>query len=548
MNKLNGIGKVVLALITLFLWGCNGSPPGMRAIAIVERGDLDVTVTVGGNIEVPAVNLYFDTTMFTPPYSARVKKVFVEKGDVVRAGAVLAKLDDTAQRMAVEQAQYALELAINNVVQTGCLGLSRAPVYRVNAVTLLRYESAMDEMKRALEFISADAYEDAATGVSLARYDLESILSYYQSSKYADIRPEFESPEEALRYSEDLDLAKKRIAQEIESINEIQNQFRSGQQWGISQAIASLQEQMTATHTVMLRLNRLIESYTCPDTCTVYTLVNEALGSLQGLQEALEAGEVDGMKFSQQVAVARHELELSRKVLQENVTTHRAGLNLKQERDYNIGIQTAIVNLERAKQALLRTELLAPFDGQVVDVNLNEGDMITQRYSVTGLPIDTYVVRLADIRAAKMTGIIGELDVAKVAEGQKAVVRIDALPGKEFTGKVKFVSPFGTLQTGAASYKVEIALDQRDGLYLASGMAATAEIIVANKKDVLLVPNSALSGQGGKRWVWVLKDESRNIVEQREVEVGLQGQTHSEIISGLNEGEKVLLGAARPVR
>jgi RND family efflux transporter MFP subunit len=518
----------------------------MRTVATAERGDLEVKVVAEGNIEVPAVNLYFDTTMFTPPYSAQVKKVFVATGDFVKAGAILAKLDDVTQEMAVESAQYALELAINNVVQTVCLGINRAPVFRVNAVTLLRYESAMDDMKKALEYITDGTYEDAAAQISLAKYDLQAIIDYYQDSKYAELRPEFAGVDEALQYSKDVELAKKRVSKEIDSIIAIQERFRSGQQWGISDAINSLRLEMATTHIVMQRLNQLIGSYTCPDTCTVFTLVNEALGSLQILQDALASEDIDKLKFSQDLAIARHELELSRKVLNENVSTYRQGLNLKQERDYNINIQTAIINLERAKQALLKTELLAPFDGQVVDVNLKEGDTITQRYSAVGLPIDSYVIRLADVNSAKMVGTIGELDVGKVAKGQKAVVRVDALPGKEFHGEVKFISSFGTLQTGVASYKVEIALEPPEALCLTSGMSATAELSIASKKDVLLVPNSAVNGEHNEYWVWVMKDEADGVIEQRRVEIGLQSRTHTEIVSGLSQGERVLLGMVKP--
>lgn len=540
MKRMNIMCLIALAL--LVVCGCS-APVGMRTLAVARKGDLEVKVMVEGNIEMPAVNLYFDTTMFTPPYSAQVKKIFVQTGDVVQAGAVLAKLDDTSQRLAVEQAQYALELAINNVVQTSCLRLARAPVYRVNAITLIRYESAMADLEQALEYIANDAYADAAGNVSLARYDLEAILNYYQSSKYAELRPEFQSPEEALRYSEDLELAKRLVSSEVDAIDAIQGEFRSGQGRDISESINSLRLRMAATHTVIQRLNRLTENYTCPDTCTVYSLVNEALGSLQLVQEALARGDVGTLKLSETLTVARHELELSRKMLQENVSTFRQGLNLKQERDYNIAIQTAIINLERAKQALLKTELLAPFSGQVVDVNFKEGDMITQRYTATGLPVDNYVIRLVDTSRAKMVGVVSELDVAKLAKGQRALVHVDALPGKEFVGEVRFVSPFGTLQTGVASYKVEIALQPEDGIYLASGMSATAEILVASKSDVLIVPNSAVHGEHGERWVWVV-DEDSNMVEQRRVETGLRSGTYTEILYGLSEGEKVLLGTA----
>ena len=203
-------------------------------------------------------------------------------------------------------------------------------------------------------------------------------------------------------------------------------------------------------------------AYTYPDTCTTFTVINEALTELEELRQMAGAGDFDALKLNEKLQIAMHDLELGDKILQENVSTFRQGLNLKAERDYNINIQTALINLNRAKQALLKTELLAPFDGEVVDVNLHEGDMITQRYSATGLPIDTYVLKLADMRAVRMTGIVDEIDVVKVSKGQKATVLVDAFPGKVFNGEVKFISPYGTLQTGIATYKVEIALDPKD--------------------------------------------------------------------------------------
>lgn len=86
-----------LLLISTFLIGCASDKPvtEMKTIATVNKGDLDIKVEASGYIEMPAaVNLYFDATMFTPPYSARIEKVYVKKGDFVKAGALLAKLDD----------------------------------------------------------------------------------------------------------------------------------------------------------------------------------------------------------------------------------------------------------------------------------------------------------------------------------------------------------------------------------------------------------------------------------------------------------------------
>ena len=73
-----------------------------------------------------------------------------------------------------------------------------------------------------------------------------------------------------------------------------------------------------------------------------------------------------------------------------------------------------------------------------------------------------------------------------------------------------------------------------------------------NRSGVLIIPNNAISGKEGDYRVSVLKDEKSNLVEQRPVKIGLQSRTQTEVVSGLNEGEKVLLeksaGPARPLR
>jgi HlyD family secretion protein len=106
---------------------------------------------------------------------------------------------------------------------------------------------------------------------------------------------------------------------------------------------------------------------------------------------------------------------------------------------------------------------------------------------------------------------------------------------------VQFISPYGTLQTGAGTYQVEIALNSEAAPYLTGGMTATAEILVDKRTDVLLIPNNALHTQDNENWVYVINENKLGQTEQRPVQVGLKGRTQTEIISGLNEGEKVLL-------
>ena len=106
---------------------------------------------------------------------------------------------------------------------------------------------------------------------------------------------------------------------------------------------------MDDTHTVVKRITHLPGDFTYPDTPTTFTVVQEIATSLDVLDELAASENFDPVKFSERLSMARHDIELSSKILEENISTYRLGLNLKTLRDYNINIQTAIINLERAK-------------------------------------------------------------------------------------------------------------------------------------------------------------------------------------------------------
>jgi RND family efflux transporter MFP subunit len=560
-----GLTATIIAAAVI-LSGCGGAPPpGQLSVARVQKGDLEIKVSADGAIEMPAaVNMYFDTTMFTPPYSGRIKSVYVEKGEMVKAGALLAKLDDTTQKLAVESAQYALELAMNNVVQTVCCGVNRAPGFYCDAVAFLRFEFARKEMESAQTLFQTGNYVDAATQVSLAKFDLDGSRKFYSDPDYRRVRPDLIDVTQAGYSDYDIDLAIERLTAEIDNLSELQLLIKEGRYDNAIAGLQALLTEMGDTYSVVKRLNHLPQNASYPDTCTSYTVLNEVMNSVDLLQDISRQKDFDGVKFAETLATVRHDLELSEKILDENISTYRQGLNMKTLRDYNINVQSAIINLQRAKQALLKTELLAPFDGKVVDVNLRGGDMITQRYMVTGAPIDSYVIQMANTNLMRMTGLIDEIDIVKIAghpsKNLTATILVDAFPGREFKGKVTFISPFGptqasgiqyygTIQPTLSTYKVEIALDPAETAYLTGGLTATAKILVDSRSSVLTVPTTAVNGKGGDYTVRVLKDEKTGLVEQRPVSIGLQSSNATEITSGLAEGDTIVLeSAAVPAR
>ena len=548
------IAATMILMLSVLAGSCSSGPvTEQQIVAVVQRGDLAVTVRSDGNIEMPnALNLYFDATMFTSSYSARIRKIYVQKGDQVHAGALLAKLDDTGQKLTVENAQYALEAAINNVVQTGCCGAGRYPSFYADSVALLRYEFALKEMTTVKGFLYANEYEEAAEQLALAKSDVDGVQSYYTNPDYRKLRIEYNALDQAVESSQDLVTAIDRLSSEIDVISGLQQQITAGQYPDAQQSVQDLLVKMGDTHTIVKRITHLPTSITYPDAPTAYTVVSELTGSLATLQELADSKDFDAVKFSERLSMARHDLELSAKILEENISINRLGVNIKTLRDYNIAIQTAVINLQRAKQALLKTELIAPFDGRVVDVNLQTGDMITQRYTANGVPIDSYIIKLVNTGNVRMAGLVDEIDVVKIKEGQSADIYIDALPGKVLKGTVSFISPYGPIQTRSipyygslqstlSTYKLEIALDPKDAAYLAAGQTAGAELLIDKHTNVLTVPNSALMGKSGEYYIRVLTDEKTNLIEQRPVKIGLQNESRTEIVSGLTGGEKVLL-------
>ncbi len=543
-----------MALVVPLWAGCNGGDGVVQqTIAVVRRGDLEARATVDGYIETPAaVSLYFDTTMFTPPYSGKIRDIYVEKGDTVRAGMVLAKLDDTTQKLAVEAAQYTLELALNNMVQTVCCGIKVSPSHYTEAVPIKRFEFARNEMEKAQALLLDGKYAESAEQISLAKLDLEGARDFLSNSTYRDIKANLMDINQSVTADLYLGDVITALTGEIDKISALQKQYGEGEYDAARESIQYILMEISDTWSLINGLSHLPGGITVPDTCTTYTVLNEIDISLEKLEEMSKAKDIDSIKYAETLNVIKHDLELSKKIIGENRETYWLGLNLKMMRDTNINIQSALVNLDRAKQSLLKTELIAPFDGRVEDVNLRPGDLITQRYSPTGVPIDSWVIRLADNSYVKMSGIVDEIDAVKIKAGQKAVILVDALPGKKFDGTVKFVSSYaqqqsagiqyyGTLQPLTPTYKIEIDIDRDQAAGLYGNLSASAEILTDKRANVLLVPNGAVLEQDQDYMVRVLLDEKTGIFEQRPVKIGLQSRSLTEILSGLQEGEKVLV-------
>ncbi len=191
-------------------------------------------------------------------------------------------------------------------------------------------------------------------------------------------------------------------------------------------------------------------------------------------------------------------------------------------------VKQAGISVKQAEFDLKNTALIAPFAGVIASITGNLGDSAGSANIV-----------IVDPRALRIDISVDETDVPKVAVGQQVSLSFDALPNVRLTGVVTSVSPVATVQQGVASYPVTIQITNLRQ-QIPAGMTAIASILVTQKSDVLLVPNRAIKRQGREQLVDVV---TPNGTETRQVQTGINDERFTEIVSGLAEGEQVLLPA-----
>lgn len=131
-----------------------------------------------------------------------------------------------------------------------------------------------------------------------------------------------------------------------------------------------------------------------------------------------------------------------------------------------------------------------------------------------------------------------EIDVTKVKVGQKVTMTLDAFPNKTFTGKVLTINTNGVVSSGVTTYPATIGFDTAlANIY--PNMAVNATIITNVKENVVLVPSSAVQTSNGETSVRVMRNNVLTVVP---VEIGEANDTQTEIISGINEGDTVVVG------
>jgi len=537
------------------------------------RGNIVAAISPTGEVYAPRqVELNFDVTKI------ELLELNVTPGQQVKEGDVLARIDASALERAVLQAQADVTVAQDNLDQAQSpyseLDLTQAKLSVDQAEIAL--EDAKESLEQAkdpyteLDLIQArETVSQTQVALDQAKEDLADLLNPDTSSARAavqDAAAALEIAKKQLTIAEnDTDNAAKIRTLESEAIwyrnnywdavgkhdkgeisqqkldQEYLNMIAADEKLLVAQtnaevSLTNAQNKVTqAQETLADAQEALSDLLNGPDASAqleAEAKVTQAEVDLAKAKEALadvEAGSDPKEVSRAEVEVTQAEYNLAK--AKETLADVEAGPDPKEIELAQAKLVTAQTTLEEAQAALEAATMVAPFDGTVISVGAEVGDLVSA---------NDVIVSLTDLSNLRVLATVDETDIAGVEIGQQAEITFDAFPGRRFSGQVLEVPLQGNLVQNVLTYDVPVSLEETKGVALRPGMTANLNIVVGRRQDVLLVPALAVQ-QSDEGNVVLVQDTPDGPAVTTPVQIGLSDGTYVEIVSGLIEGDRVLV-------
>lgn len=486
------VRRVLAALVvplTALVSGCEQSDTSPTAVRVVQ-GSVDVTVTATGTLKsISEQKMGFSQ-------AGRLTELKVSVGDRVTPGQPLARIDDTEQRLALRKARDQVE----------------------------KEQAALDRI------LDGNQAEGAEEDLRRAREVLESAIEYAEQVKDAD-NAAIKQAERQLAFDK-VDLARQ------------EDQLKKDWRECKDSEDTILDSQSTADE----RCDRVEDRKD-----KIAAAKRQILTDQAALDAARHQRDVD-------CADRQHAIDEARRDL---TAAENAAELASSDRPYNIDEQEALLDqakaeLERAQKALDETVLRSSVSGTVASINGSVGQILNavsgstspapgSSDAGTGVAVGRSAntaarsggaefIVLDNVNTFQVTAPFSETDAARIKPNQAAEVTFDAVPGLARKGTVASIEP-AEARAGAVSNRVTVVLTELDPR-LKDDLVARAHVIVGRVDNVLVVPTAAVRGDR-TRTVAVLQPDGT----QRDVavELGAVGAVTSQVVSGLREGDQVMV-------
>ena len=208
--------------------------------------------------------------------------------------------------------------------------------------------------------------------------------------------------------------------------------------------------------------------------------------------------------------------------------------------------EKALISVNNAEIDLGYTTISSPIDGTVIYVSVEEGQTVNTNQSTPS------IIEVAQLDVMTVKAQISEADIINVKAGQKVYFSILGAPNKKFEGVLRSIEPGPTLLTGDDS---KLAIGDSDAIYynalfdvenkqnlLRVGMTAQVSIVLGSAEEALLIPSQVLTSKSERNDQYRVSILVDGKVEKRKVEIGINNKVQAQVLSGLNEGDQVILG------
>lgn len=465
----------------------------------VRVGDLTVTV-IGSGAVLPVRQVPLTFGSFGP-----VAEVYVTTGQRVETGELLARLDTSDFQQIIDNAEIALQVQqsayealltpardVDIAAAEAALAAARAQYFAAAATAPTTQQREIARMQSELarnQFYQLQLQRDALVPPDLGDFvlNLNIIPNIDPSVLPDDIRSA------ANDINRGIDQFNAQLSSSISQITVQQGQA----------AIAQINEQRQAIE------SRLDAAET-----------NAEIAELR-YQALLTRGPDSGAMAAANASIVQAQIALER------LLNGASEIDVAQA---ELSVRLAENALKQAQQSITNAELRAPFAGVIAQNNLRVGDLPPQGVALLLVDNSTFLIDLP----------LDETDVVNVAAGQRAEVRVDALPDLVITGVVERVA-FTPVRIGQlVTYNVRVRLDPTDAP-IRAGMTATVNIIVEQRPQVLLVPNRFIRIDPLTQNAFVVVRQPDGRLVETQVLLGRRNEVESEIVSGLAAGDAVVL-------
>jgi len=482
----------------------------------VQRGNLSAAITVVGELDAAQrADLAFEKMTDT----TKLVSLDVKPGNTVKAGQVLATIDPASYQQALDQANSDLQTAEQTLADL------KTPATALDIATadqpIAQAEHGLQQAKQDLVDLQApdlstleEAVQNAQDDLALAK--LQQTLSEHDAMAKSERDLHYTAGwhQRLMTQLQDLKAKNKANLEQMEQIT-------------------TEQETLGEVRSDLARIQAQRQLALQADAASVA----KAQAALADAQQALADGKAGGDKLALAKAqLAIKDAEYTLAAAQDARAKLDEGADAVTLASTQADVDKKRLAVVDAEAALAGTKLTAPFDGTVLQTNVAAGDVVAA---------DTAILTVANLNDLQVLASVDETTIRQVSAGQPAQITFDAVPGQTLQGQVGEVPLQGTLQGGVMVYEVPISLVGAEKLPLLVGMTANVKIAVGQAENALLVPAMALQKANGMYQVLVPNTtDPAGQPEAVPVEVGLSDGSYTQIVRGLNDGDKVMVEMA----